>query len=99
MNRPPILDGTKYDYWKACMVAFIKSMDNKAEKSVVMGWDQPMIRDKNGKITDELKLEEDWDDEDDKLAHGNSKALNSLFNGMDKNIFTLINNCAIAKDA
>lgn len=30
-----------------------------------------MIRDKDGKITDELKPEEAWDDEDDKLARGN----------------------------
>lgn len=50
------------------MVAFIKSMDNKAWKYVVKGWDPPMIRDKNGKIIDMLKVEEDWDDEDDKLA-------------------------------
>lgn len=50
------------------MVAFIKSMDIKAWKSMVKGWDQPMIRYKDGKITDELKPEEDWDDEDDKLA-------------------------------
>lgn len=74
-------------------------MDNKAWKSVVKGWDQTMIRDKDGKITEELKPEEVWDDEDDKLAQGNSKALNSLFNGVDKNIFILINNCIVAKDA
>jgi hypothetical protein len=46
-----------------------------------------------------LKPEEDWDDEDGKLAQENSKALNALFNGVDKNIFRLINKCTIAKDA
>lgn len=46
-----------------------------------------------------LKPKEDWSKEKDKLALGNSKALNSLFNGVDKNIFTLINTCTMAKDA
>lgn len=92
MNKLPILDETKYDYWKAHMVDFIKSMDNKAWKSMVKGRDQPMSRDKDGKIIEELKPEEDWDDEGDKLAQGNSKALNALFNGMDRNNSRLINN-------
>jgi len=37
--------------------------------------------------------------EEDDLALGNSKALNSLSNVVDKNMFRLINNCTIAKDA
>lgn len=80
VNIPPILDGTNYDYQKARMVDFIKSMDIKAWKFMVKGWDPPMTRDKNGKIIDMLKAEEDWDDQDDKSAQGNSKALNALFN-------------------
>ena len=35
----------------------------------------------------------------DELALGNSKALNALFNGVDKNIFRLINTCTVAQDA
>ncbi|XP_050920063.1 uncharacterized protein LOC127137667 [Lathyrus oleraceus] len=60
INRPPILDGSNYDYWK---------------------------------------LEEDWSKEEDEPALGNSKALNALFNGVDKNIFRLINTYTITKDA
>ncbi|KAA0050403.1 gag-proteinase polyprotein [Cucumis melo var. makuwa] len=26
-NRPPLLDGTNYGYWKARMMAFLKSLD------------------------------------------------------------------------
>jgi beta-galactosidase/beta-glucuronidase len=33
------------------------------------------------------------------LALGNSKALNDLFNGVDKNMFRLIKQCIVAKDA
>ncbi|KAL3034124.1 hypothetical protein AAZX31_02G175300 [Glycine max] len=55
--------------------------------------------DTEGKPTNELKPEEDWTKEEDELALGNSKALNALFNGVDKNIFRLINTCTVAKDA
>jgi hypothetical protein len=37
INRPPILDGSNCDYWKARMVAFLNSMDNRAWKAVVKG--------------------------------------------------------------
>src|SRR4030042_1308373 len=74
-------------------------MDNRAWKAVLKGWEHPRVKDKDGKDTTELKPEEDWTDEEDKLALGNSKALNALFNGVDKNIFRLINNCVVAKDA
>ena len=36
---------------------------------------------------------------EDELALGNSKALNALFNGVDKNMFRLIKQCTVAKDA
>ncbi|MCI78142.1 gag-pol polyprotein, partial [Trifolium medium] len=49
--------------------------------------------------TDELKPEEEWTAAEDSLALGNIKALNALFNGVDKNMFRLIKKCTIAKDA
>ncbi|MCI44823.1 gag-protease polyprotein, partial [Trifolium medium] len=88
-----------YDYWKSCMVAFLKSIDSKTWKTVVKGWDHPVVTDKDGNNTGELKSEEEWSKEEDELAHGNSKALNALFNGVDKNIFRLIKKCTVAKDA
>ena len=59
VNRPPILDGTNYDYWKARMVVVIKSLDNKAWKFVVKGWDPPMVVDVDGKDTNVMKDEEE----------------------------------------
>ena len=53
----------------------------------------------NGEPTFELKLEEDWSKEEYEIALGNSKALNAIFNGIDKNIFRLVNTCEVAKDA
>ncbi|XP_057452263.1 uncharacterized protein LOC130744085 [Lotus japonicus] len=99
VHRPPILDSTNYDYWKARMIAFFRSIDSKTWKSIVKGWKHPMKRDKEGTSTTELKLEEEWTKEEDDKALSNSKALNAIFNGVDKNMFRLINTCTVAKDA
>ena len=98
VHRPPILDGSNYDYWKPRMVAFLKSLDNKAWKAVLTSWEHPVFT-KNGEVTADKKAEEQWTKEEDDLALGNSKALNAIFNGVDKNIFRLVNNCEVAKDA
>jgi len=54
---------------------------------------------KDGNKTIVLKPEEEWTTAEDELALGNSKAVNTLFNGVDKNMFRLIKQCTVAKDA
>ena len=86
------------------MTAFLKSIDNKkAWKVVLKGWKHPVVKDTDeaGKETGtvSLKPEADWNENEDKEASGNSKALNALFNGVDKSVFRLINNCTEAKEA
>jgi len=58
-----------------------------------------MVLDKDGNKTGVLKPEEEWTTAENELALGNSKALNALFNGVDKNMFKLIKQCTVAKDA
>ncbi|GAU28863.1 hypothetical protein TSUD_293140 [Trifolium subterraneum] len=99
VTRPPLLDDSNYDIWKARMIAFLKSMDSRTWKAVLKGWEHPKVKDANGADTDELKPEEDWTAAEDSLALGNSKALNALFNGVDKNMFRLIKKFEVAKDA
>ncbi|GAU49082.1 hypothetical protein TSUD_406880 [Trifolium subterraneum] len=65
----------------------------------LLSWEHPKVKDANGADTDELKPEEDWTAAEDSLALGNSKALNALFNCVDKNMFRLIKKCEVAKDA
>ena len=79
------------------MVAFLKSMDTKAWKVVLKGWEHPVVKDKDDK--ESIKLEEDQDENDDKEAIGNFRVLNSIFNGVDKNVFRLINMCIMVKEA
>ncbi|XP_050895373.1 uncharacterized protein LOC127101991 [Lathyrus oleraceus] len=89
VNKPPIMNGTNYDYWKAHMVAFLKSMDRKTLKEVIKVWKDPVVKDIDGKDTTNLKPGKEWSKEEDELALGNSKALSALFNRVDKNIFRM----------
>jgi len=99
VNRPPLLDDSNYDYWKSGMSAFLKSIDSKTWKAVLKRWEYPVTLDADGNKTDVLKPEEEWIAAEDELALGNSKALNALFNGVDKNMSRLIKQCIVAKDA
>ncbi|CAM8969356.1 unnamed protein product [Rhodiola kirilowii] len=46
-----------------------------------------------------VKPEALWTDADEKAAAGNSKALNAIFSGVDENMFNLIVECEVAKEA
>jgi len=99
MNRPPLLDGSNYVYWISRMSAFLKSIDNRTWKAVLKGWEHLVALDEDGNRTNVLKPEEEWTGVEDELTLENSKALNSLFNGVDKSMFKLIKKCTVAKDA
>lgn len=99
VNRTPLLDGSNYDYWKSRMSVFLKSIDSRTWKAVLKGLEHPVALDEDGNMTDVLKTEEEWTVAEDELALGSSKALNALFNGVDKNMFRLIKHCTVAKDA
>jgi len=99
VDIPPLLYGSNYDCWKSRMSAFLKSIDNKTWKAVMKGWEHPAVFDKDGNKTTDLKPEEEWSKEEDELALGNSKALNALFDGVDKNMFRLIKQYTVAEDA
>jgi len=81
------------------MSVFLKSIDSKTWKAVLKGWDHPAAFNADGNRTSVLKPEEEWTTAEDELALGNSKALNALFNGVDKNMSRLIRQCIVAKDA
>jgi len=50
----------------------------------------------DGNRTKVLKPEEEWSAAEDELALGNSKALNAMFKGVDKNMFRLIKQGIVA---
>lgn len=64
---------------------------------MIVGWAHPQITDAKGEK--ELKPKVDWTKVEDETTIKNSCALNAIFNGVDKNIFNLINTCVFAKKA
>ncbi|KAI3461556.1 hypothetical protein Pfo_018219 [Paulownia fortunei] len=96
-TRPPLLGGTNYSHWKAKMRAFIKSMDEQAWRTVVIGWEHPaMINEQKEEV---LKTEDQWNTEEEKIMNYNSKALNAIFSAVDVNQFKLIATYESAKKA
>ena len=47
-TRCPLLDGMNYDYWKARIGGFIKSIDKKAWRLFLQGWKPPNKTDAEG---------------------------------------------------
>ncbi|KAA0060070.1 gag-pol polyprotein [Cucumis melo var. makuwa] len=50
-------------------------------------------------VLDVSKPEFDWTDAEEQASVGNARALNAIFNGVDLNVFKLINSCSTAKKA
>ncbi|KAA0037315.1 gag-pol polyprotein [Cucumis melo var. makuwa] len=91
ISRPPVLDAKNYSYWKPRMISFLKTLDGRAWRAVVAGWELPMIiLFLNLKLTG-LMLRTS--------LCGNSRAINVVFNGVHFNVFKLINSCSSAKEA
>ncbi|CAM8880154.1 unnamed protein product [Rhodiola kirilowii] len=96
-NHPPLLEGPNYGYWKSKMKAFVKSHDEQAWRAVLIGWTAHVMANPEGAIVS--KHEALWIDADEKNVAGNSKAINAIFSRVDENVFKLIVNCKIAKEA
>ncbi|CAM8937130.1 unnamed protein product [Rhodiola kirilowii] len=95
-NQPLLLEGRNYGYWKSKMKAFLKSLDKKAWRAVLVGWTHPMMANTEGAMV--IKPEALWIDADEKASVGNTKAMNAIFSRVDENVFKLIANCEIAKE-
>lgn len=78
------------------MTSFIKSIDAKAWRAIKVGWKPPMVI-VDGKFVP--KTEEDQTNADEQDSLGNSCILNVIYNGVDLNVFKLINSCITTKDA
>ncbi|GAA0153434.1 hypothetical protein LIER_11675 [Lithospermum erythrorhizon] len=80
------------------MTTFLKSIDSKTWKSVISGWIPPTKADEEGggRV---VKTEAERTPADDKFALGNDKALNAIFTAVDPNVFKMISNCTVSKEA
>ncbi|KAA0041592.1 gag-pol polyprotein [Cucumis melo var. makuwa] len=64
--------------------------------ALVTAYDPPMITVNDVSIP---KPEVDWTDAKEQASVGNARALNTIFNGVDLNVFKLINSCSNTKEA
>ncbi|KAA0033544.1 gag-proteinase polyprotein [Cucumis melo var. makuwa] len=78
------------------MIFFIKTLDEKAWRALVAGYDSPMITVNGISVP---KPEVDWTDAEVQASVGNARALNAIFNSVDLNVFKLINSCSTTKEA
>ncbi|CAM8965558.1 unnamed protein product [Rhodiola kirilowii] len=97
ITRPPLLKGSNNGCWKPKMKSFLKSLDEKAWKAVLIGWTHPTMANLVGEVVP--KPEALWTEDEEKASIGNSKAMNAIFSGVDKNVLKLIINCEITKEA
>ncbi|KAL8456800.1 hypothetical protein ACS0TY_034877 [Phlomoides rotata] len=80
------------------MRMYIKSIDERAWRSILSGWEPPRTTaDADAETT--VKRELDWTTEESTLASYNLKALNAIFTSANTSMFKIISNCVSAKDA
>ncbi|KAL8534796.1 hypothetical protein ACS0TY_010723 [Phlomoides rotata] len=80
------------------MHMFIKSIDERARRSVLTGWNPPRTT-TNADNEVQIKRELDLTTDECTLVSFNSKALNIIFTSFDISMFKIISNCVSAKDA
>ncbi|KAA0035672.1 gag-pol polyprotein [Cucumis melo var. makuwa] len=95
-SRPHVLNDKNYSYSKPRMIFFIKTLDGKAWRVLVAGYEPPMVT-VDGVSVHKPKV--DWTDAEEQTSVGNVRAINVIFNGVDLNVFKLINSCTTAKEA
>jgi hypothetical protein len=83
-NGIPQFDGHKYVFWSIRMKTYIQAEGFEIWQSIVDGYTTPTVSSTNDKAM--------------KLGHNNSKATNSLVNGLGESVFTKVAHCKSAKE-
>lgn len=93
-HRPPLFNGTNYNYWKARMRIFIQT-DYRLWKVILEGPQLP-TKTVDGKTIP--KKEEEWSTLDISNMEQNAKAMNILYCALDSNEFNRVSACETAKE-
>jgi hypothetical protein len=83
-NGIPQFDGQNYTFWSIRMRAYIQKQGFQVWKSIVDGYTTPTVPPTNDKAV--------------KLDENNSKATNSLLNGLSDMVFNKVAHCKYAKE-
>ena len=93
-HRPPLFNGTNYNYWKARMKIYMQT-DYSLWRIVQKGIDHP-----TKKVDNEIvfKDEKDWTASEVANVELNAKAMNMLYCALDSNEFNRVSACETAKE-
>ena len=101
----PILKKETYFHWKVKMHMHLLSLDSSYIKYIDNGPHVPMklvsgINPDGTMAADKFvpKSVSEYTEEDEKEVHKDKKAMNILFNGLDKDMFDNVINCTTSKD-
>jgi hypothetical protein len=84
-NGIPQFDGQKYAFWSIRMKTYIHAQGFQVWQSIVDGYTTPTVP-----LTNEKAV---------KLGENNSKAINSLLNGLSDMVFTKVAHCKFSKES
>ncbi|VFQ67734.1 unnamed protein product [Cuscuta campestris] len=82
VQRPPLLRGHNYNFWKDRMRAFLKSLGGGVWRSVETGWSEPH-KYSDDLTTSRIKPFEEYSRTEAIAAEFNDKALNAIFGAVD----------------
>ena len=83
-NGIPHFDGQKYAFWSIRMKTYIQAQGFEIWKSIVDGYTTRIVPPTNDKVV--------------KLGENNSKATNTLLNGLSDMVFTNVAHCKSTKE-
>ena len=104
-NKIPIPEKEIYFHWKVKMHLHLLSIDASYVRCIEKGPRVPMklvtgINPDGTIATDKFgpKVASEYTEDDEKVMHKDKKAMNILFNGLDKDMFDNVINCTTSKE-
>ena len=97
INRPPLFDGSNYQFWSNRMSIFMQSYDYEMWDVVLDGPYVPM-KTKIGSEDLEPKLRSEWSESEMKKVQVSFKAINTLYCALNPTKFKRISTCKTAKE-
>ncbi|KAL6349799.1 hypothetical protein AAG906_001686 [Vitis piasezkii] len=77
----------------------LKMQSEKIWNVVEFGWSPPKVLDREGRLTNVIKLKLEWDRGDNEASENNARAMYSIFNSIRADEFHRIATCTSAKEA
>ena len=96
-NRPPLFDGSNYQFWSNCMSIFMRAYDYEMWDVVLDGPYIPM-KTKVESEAMEPKIKSEWTELEIKKVQVNYKAINTLHCALNSMEFNRISTCKTAKE-